>query len=530
MTRQNSDQFSVWLSPLRNFSLWEWGSVKLLAALVLLLAAAMKTHQLITVPVLGEGILQTRWFQIILVEFEFSFSLWLLVGFCPRLTRWGTALLFSAFFLVSFFKAIVGEESCGCFGTAKVNPWFTAALDLALAILSVIADQRPSVNRQSLKKRAILLAVLWPAASAALIYFAFLPFLGLDCAASAFDFGVSRQREDLTHTFELTNRSNRPITITSIKTSCGCMIPENEKELLGRSIESGQSVPLTIHLKTGLSRGKINKATLVRYRGSAASLRVGTLQLELSATVREDYTLDPPAVELGELDIPHDKPVISTVKLRNNIPETKNEPMKVLALKPSKNYISAQVVGETSEAIDLEIHVDLSGQTQTGQQDAYIVIETDSRSAPTAVLPIRWTAAAKVKLSADSIVIPSDALGNVTETVTVKTNAPSVIEAIVCDEQRIQCTREHDQEEGSDLEHKILIEIPETEGSLTGMARIRVRVKDDPSGGEEIYTAVLPIYRFARNETAEGSTEDGTEGSTEDSAVDSTEDSTEEGT
>ncbi|MBQ2682527.1 MAG: DUF1573 domain-containing protein [Thermoguttaceae bacterium] len=477
--------------PARRFSPWDWGFVKLAAALVLLTAASMKTHQLITFPVLGEGILQTRWFQIVLVEFEFTFSLWLLVGIFPRLARWATVLLFGAFFLVSFFKAIAGEESCGCFGAAKVSPWFTTTLDLVLATFAAIAERRPPARRVSLKKRALLLIALWPTMSAALIYFAFLPFLGLDCAEAAFDFGACRQRDELTHTFELTNRSNRPVVITGIKTSCGCMIPDNEADLLGRAIESGQTVALTIRLKTGLSRGKITKATLVRYRGSAAAHRAGRVQLQLSATVQEDYTLDPPVIDLGRRAVPGGEPITSTVTLRKSIPG----PMKILALKPSKNYITAEVLSQSDEAIVLEVRVDLGAQTLSGQQDATIVIETDSRSAPSSVLPIRWTAVSRAELSRDSIIIPSDAEGTVSETVTVKTQTPSVIEEITCDDRRIEIFQEEDR---SQWEHRVRVEIPETEESLTGTVRIGVRVKDEVSGGEDLFAAELPVYRFAR--------------------------------
>ena len=50
-------------------------------ACLLFLAAGMKAWQLATVPVLGEGLLHARWFNILVIEFELAFGLWLLFGF-----------------------------------------------------------------------------------------------------------------------------------------------------------------------------------------------------------------------------------------------------------------------------------------------------------------------------------------------------------------------------------------------------------------------------------------------------------------
>ncbi|MBQ6620039.1 MAG: hypothetical protein IJH68_07835 [Thermoguttaceae bacterium] len=61
---------------------------------------------------------------------------------------------------------------CGCFGAAKVNPWFTTALDAAMVILALCSRPRAGGASLSVKKTA-LTAVIWavctiPAAAAAL--------------------------------------------------------------------------------------------------------------------------------------------------------------------------------------------------------------------------------------------------------------------------------------------------------------------------------------------------------------------------
>jgi len=114
-----------------------YDAVRIALALVLLTAAGLKGYQLATEPVLGGGLLESRWFLIAVVEFEILFGLWLLSGLAPGWTWRAAVLCFGAFAAVSACKALAGEPSCGCFGRVAVNPWYTFALDcVALGLLA----------------------------------------------------------------------------------------------------------------------------------------------------------------------------------------------------------------------------------------------------------------------------------------------------------------------------------------------------------------------------------------------------------
>lgn len=109
-----------------------WACLRLLMAAILLVAALFKAHQLATAPSLGVGLLHARWFNILVVEFELFFSLWLLFGLLPRVTRLAAIGCFTVFATVSLFKALSGSESCDCFGALELNPWVTVILDLCI--------------------------------------------------------------------------------------------------------------------------------------------------------------------------------------------------------------------------------------------------------------------------------------------------------------------------------------------------------------------------------------------------------------
>ena len=111
-----------------------YNRLRLVVALLLLTAAALKGYDLANGPVVGSGLLDSRWLLIGVVEMEILFGLWLLANILPKLT-WAAALAcFSLFTCVSLYKALSGYASCGCFGRVPVNPWYTATLDLGIVL------------------------------------------------------------------------------------------------------------------------------------------------------------------------------------------------------------------------------------------------------------------------------------------------------------------------------------------------------------------------------------------------------------
>jgi hypothetical protein len=65
-----------------------------------------------------------------LVEFEFAFGVWLLVGYCPRGTWRVAVACFGAFAGMNLYQGLTGTASCGCFGRVSISPWWTLLGDL----------------------------------------------------------------------------------------------------------------------------------------------------------------------------------------------------------------------------------------------------------------------------------------------------------------------------------------------------------------------------------------------------------------
>ena len=106
-----------------------YDALRLFLALLLLTAAGLKAHQLATGPLLGPGLLESRWFLVAVVEFELFFGLWLISGLFSFATWCAAIACFASFACIATWKMLSGESSCGCFCRVQVSPWYSAALE-----------------------------------------------------------------------------------------------------------------------------------------------------------------------------------------------------------------------------------------------------------------------------------------------------------------------------------------------------------------------------------------------------------------
>jgi thiol-disulfide isomerase/thioredoxin len=113
--------------------------VMTVTGLVLIVASALKAHQMLTVPIVSQGLWESWVFFLIAVPLEMGLGIWLVSGLF-RKAGWLLGVLSFGFFIgVTAYKAVAGELSCGCFGTVSVNPWITLlTIDVPLFLLLLI--------------------------------------------------------------------------------------------------------------------------------------------------------------------------------------------------------------------------------------------------------------------------------------------------------------------------------------------------------------------------------------------------------
>jgi len=116
-------------------------SIAMCVGLLLLGAATLKLHQLLTGPYLfGGGGVDSRGIAIAFTTVEIFLGCMLVTGLCGPQVRWATVALFCCFLGVSLVKALSGAQSCGCFGRIPVSPWWAAIVDMAVLSALVWPD------------------------------------------------------------------------------------------------------------------------------------------------------------------------------------------------------------------------------------------------------------------------------------------------------------------------------------------------------------------------------------------------------
>ncbi len=141
--------------------------------LVLLAAAGLKAHVLITAPFEAISPPEAEsaaawWLQIAMIESEMLFAMWLLSGIAVTRSWRLAILIFGLLGCVSVYKIVKNEVSCGCFGVLHVSPWYSLAINIAAIGLILLAPP-PSGAPISRTSRRLRWVFVFGAAALAIV-------------------------------------------------------------------------------------------------------------------------------------------------------------------------------------------------------------------------------------------------------------------------------------------------------------------------------------------------------------------------
>jgi hypothetical protein len=118
--------------------------VSVLVGVLLLTAAGLKLYGQRVSPVPRSGFLSSPTVQTVVVAWELLLGIWLLVGTAPALAWVAASTTFLTFAVVSGYYGLIGQASCGCFGTIQASPWHAFGVDLV--VFSALLVTRPAWN------------------------------------------------------------------------------------------------------------------------------------------------------------------------------------------------------------------------------------------------------------------------------------------------------------------------------------------------------------------------------------------------
>ncbi len=121
----------------------------------LLVAAAMlKAAQLYQHPSSALTDDFSRYWVPLLIGSELGLGLAAIAGMYWRQLRLLAMVLFASFACYSLLMAVQGAASCGCFGSLKINPWWTFVLDL-IVFAGLFAEYRTTWQEKSFLETTI---------------------------------------------------------------------------------------------------------------------------------------------------------------------------------------------------------------------------------------------------------------------------------------------------------------------------------------------------------------------------------------
>jgi hypothetical protein len=209
--------------------------VSVVLGLLLFAAAGLKAYGLAPESMGEHTVLSSPRLHIATVEVEILMGIWLVSGLAPRVAWLATLALFSAFGAVSFYLALAGQRSCGCFGELQVNPWLALTLDvLAVTTLIIWRPARPPARPAEGSSRPTIGAVAGTAFLLGIMTIGILlavpegwrqAFQGdaLAVEPGVSDIGSGAPGEAREVQVRLINTTDRPIRVVGGTVTCNCM-------------------------------------------------------------------------------------------------------------------------------------------------------------------------------------------------------------------------------------------------------------------------------------------------------------------
>lgn len=189
-----------------------------------------------------------------------------------------------------------------------------------------------------------------------------------------FDFGTKDQGMTVDHVFRLLNQGTEPLSITEVKTTCGCTVATSSPD----TIAPGQAGALHVTLDTLRLSGRTTKTVTIQSNDPA----VPTAGVTMTGTVFTEVGLEPSAIFLGHLRA-------GTVA-RFEVAIGPGRPdLAVVAtdVHAGSRYLTARLDARADGAGQMVV-VETSPTIPPGKFNSEVTVSTTSTRMPTVVIPV----------------------------------------------------------------------------------------------------------------------------------------------
>lgn len=327
------------------------------------------------------------------------------------------------------------------------------------------------------------------------------PPIGVVVDNSMHDFGECHQGEELSHTFIVTNQMDVPVKVLKAISSCSCIVAGEGGVLPDTSIAPHGTLQIPVRFNTDARQEVASGRVVVYYRletESADSSPRQFFDLRLRADVIPDYLITPRELDFGEID------GLSTQHVTRTLQVTPKDAKGTVIEKVSttSDFITARVLprSDNNESYEIEVSLDVSGFPESRSLNGSLVISTDSKRLPKAVVRVRAKYLAPVTIEPTMVVIESNQEGEVIRDLRVSSSRPSMIRAVSSRNKAIRA--EFDGRQKS-RDHRLrLLVAPCRQKALDDELKIELELLPDADGGNKlIRTFTVFVYRFLKKES-----------------------------
>jgi hypothetical protein len=229
-------------------------------------------------PVARVGVFASPGFQTLVIQFELVLGLWLLSGKWLAGAWLTSVATFSVFASFSCYSGLIGQATCGCFGTIHASPWWAFGIDVGILISLAFVRPDPrgwlemTAEERSMRLRTVVcflasvaatLCLLWGGAS---LIFGSVPavlahFRGetITVIPSLLDVGRGLVGELRSAQIEIKNWSDKPVRVVGGTSDCSCGTTSG----LPIEIAPGQTRPLSVSVRFPPSEGIFTRTAML---------------------------------------------------------------------------------------------------------------------------------------------------------------------------------------------------------------------------------------------------------------------------
>ncbi len=231
-----------------------------------------------------------------------------------------------------------------------------------------------------------------------------------------YDYGTVLQATNVSHTFQLINRTTNRLRLVAFKASCDCTVVSTS--LLGRILEPNESTPVLVSFQTGSRQGPIISSIEVVLQGEREKYLA---MARLSGSIWPDYSFEPRTVDFGEV---RPGAVISRVVAFQPVAR------KEFALIPRQSSEGPFQVAVHPKHVAITFHAPKVGHRESFART--LVVETTSRRVPSVTVPVSATVVPEVSVS-PSLIVLSPGMLSLTSRFTLESDRPTRLREVMLD-------------------------------------------------------------------------------------------------